>query len=131
MKETNYTGCYTSSNTYDAFSDNTFGLSQCSTAATSISGSCIMGNSYCGHPCKSPWGTCTGSLATLANSCTGTCSSCTKTYYQVYSSSMTAELCLIICVTTYGFKYAAINQGYYETCEKNIIQLKAKIFFSN
>ena len=76
-----YIGCYTSSNTFDVFSQpSILSLSQCNAAAFLFSGVSCDTN---GAP-----------------------------YYEVYSSSMSAELCIQICVTTFGFAYGALNTGY-------------------
>jgi hypothetical protein len=33
-------------------------------------------------------------------------------YYEVYSKSMTVDKCIQLCIVTWGFKYAGLNQGY-------------------
>ena len=43
-------------------------------------------------------------------------------YYEVQSSSMTVEICYQICVISFGYTYAGLNQGY-------ILSLIAKCFW--
>ena len=76
----------------------------CDDAAVAVSGTCVSGNCLyvmCSvQTCLPPKG-----------SCVSSCSQCSDTYNEVKSDSMTNELCVQICITTYGYKYAATNNG--------------------
>ena len=47
---------------------------------------------------------------TAANSISdGNCDTGGNPYNQVWSTSMTVEICIQICITTYGYKYAGLT----------------------
>jgi hypothetical protein len=100
-----YVGCFQSYSSCDVFNQ-TLTLSDCNSLANLITGGwCWSGNcikTTCTQSeCLIPWGTCSGN----------TCYQCSAIYNLLYSSVMTNDLCVQICIDKYGFTYAATTWG--------------------